>query len=139
LEPIGNARNVARHPSRSLPHAGNVEPPNHERLAVPLSRFPPRVGGGSAFYVRQPSLNTFPTNIIKPQMKTKWFKRFGWFYLPVSVAGAVVCLLAIIFCLTVFTAVDRHSHSASDTLYGVFPFFICTFLLLDWLGSRSSE
>ena len=72
-------------------------------------------------------------------MKAKWFKRSGWFYVPVSVPGAVVCLLAILFCLKVFKAVDRHSHSVSDTLYGVFPFFVCTFLLLDWIGVRTSE
>ena len=72
-------------------------------------------------------------------MKTRWFKRFGWFYFPVSIPGAFVVQLAVLFCLTVFRAVDRHSHSASDTLYGVFPFFACTFLLLDWIGSRTSE
>jgi hypothetical protein len=72
-------------------------------------------------------------------MKTKWFKRFGWFYFPVSVPGALVVLLALLFCLTVFKAIDRHSHSASDTLYGVFPFFVCTFLLVDWIGGRTSE
>jgi hypothetical protein len=71
-------------------------------------------------------------------MKTRWFKRVGWFHVPVSVPGAIACLLAALFCLTVFTAVDRHSHSASDTVYGVFPFFSCAFLLLDWLGDRTS-
>ena len=40
---------------------------------------------------------------------------------------------------TVFKAVDRHSHSVSDTLYGVFPFFVCTFLLFDWIGGKTSE
>ncbi len=44
---------------------------------------------------------------------------------------------AVIFCATVFVAVDRHSHSVSDTLYGIFPFFVCTFLLFDWVGSRT--
>jgi hypothetical protein len=72
-------------------------------------------------------------------MKIKWFKRFGWFHVPVSVPGAVLCLLAAVFCLTVFTAVDRHSHSVSDTLYGVFPFFVCTFLMLDWIAGRTSS
>ncbi len=71
-------------------------------------------------------------------MNTKWFKRVGWFYLPVSFPGAAVWLLALIFCLTVFRAVDRRSHSVSDTLYNVFPFFVCTFLLVDWVGSRAS-
>lgn len=72
-------------------------------------------------------------------MKAKWFRRLGWFYAPVSIPGAVLCLLAVVFCITVFTAVDRHSHSASDTLYGVFPFFTGTFLLLDWIGSRTTS
>lgn len=71
-------------------------------------------------------------------MNIAWFKRLGWFYLPTSIPGAIVCLAAAFFCLTVFGAVDRHSHSVSDTLYGVFPFFVCTFLLLDWIGSRTS-
>jgi hypothetical protein len=72
-------------------------------------------------------------------MKTKWFKRFGWFHVPISIPGAIAVLLALLFCLTVFRAVDRHSHSVSDTLYGVFPFFACAFLLLDWIGARTSE
>ncbi len=72
-------------------------------------------------------------------MKTKWFRRFGWFYLPVSIQGVVVCLLAILFCGTVFRAVDRHSHSVSDMLYGIFPFVVCTFLLVDWIAGRTSD
>jgi hypothetical protein len=72
-------------------------------------------------------------------MTKKWFKRLGWFHVPASAPGAVLCVLAFVFCLTVFRAVDRHSHSVSDTLYGVFPFFSCTFLLLDWVGGRTSE
>jgi hypothetical protein len=72
-------------------------------------------------------------------MKTNWFKRIGWFHVPVSIPGAVLCLLAAAFCLTVFQAVDRHSHSASDTLYGIFPFFVCTFLMLDWIAGRTSN
>ena len=72
-------------------------------------------------------------------MKACWFRRLGWFYVPASIPGIVLWLLAAVFCVMVFAAVDRHSHSVSDTLYGVFPFFACTFLLLDWLGSRTSK
>jgi hypothetical protein len=72
-------------------------------------------------------------------MTIKWFKRFGWLYVPVSVPGAIVCVLAGIFCFTVFTAVNRHSHSVSDTLYGIYPFFVCTFFLVDWIAGRTSE
>ncbi len=55
-----------------------------------------------------------------------------------SVPGVVVYLIAAVFCLTIFRAVERHSHSVSDTLYGVFPFFVSSFLLLDWVAGKSS-
>ena len=73
-------------------------------------------------------------------MRQPWFRRFGWFHVPTSLAGGVVSLVALLFCVNVFVAIDRHSHSVSDTLYGVFPFFTCTFLLLDWVArnTRSS-
>jgi len=72
-------------------------------------------------------------------MKMKLFTRVGWFYVPSSILGLVVWALAVLFCVTVFVAIDRHSHSASDTLYGVFPYAVCSFLLVDWVGRRSSE
>jgi hypothetical protein len=72
-------------------------------------------------------------------MKTQWFKRLGWFYLPVSLPGAIITLAALAFCVQVFVAVDRHSHSVSDTLYGVFPFFASFFLLFDWVAGRTSR
>jgi hypothetical protein len=71
-------------------------------------------------------------------MKTQWFKPLGWFYLPVSLPGAIITLVALAFCVQVFVAVDRHSHSASDTLYGVFPFFTSAFLMFDWIALRTS-
>jgi len=72
-------------------------------------------------------------------MQRAWFKRIGWFYLPISVPGTIVLLAAAGFCANVFLAIDRHSHSASDTLYGVFPFFACTFLLVDWIARSTSR
>jgi len=70
-------------------------------------------------------------------MKHIWFKRAGWFYIPVSWQGGMIVLLGLAFCLQVFRAIDRHSHSASDTLYGVFPYFACCFLLVNWLASNT--
>jgi len=70
-------------------------------------------------------------------MKNVWFKRVGWVHLPVSVPGAVITLAALAFCVQVFLAIDHKSHSVSDTLYGVFPFFACVFLLFDWIAGRT--
>jgi len=72
-------------------------------------------------------------------MKTAWFKRRGWFYQPVSWQGVAMVAAALLFCAQVFLAVDRKSHSASDTLYGIFPFFVCCFLLLDWIAARTTR
>ena len=72
-------------------------------------------------------------------MKTSWFKRWGWFYLPVSWPGAVITIAVLASCVQVFIAIDRHSHSVSDTLYGVFPFIACAFLLFDWIASRTAK
>ena len=71
-------------------------------------------------------------------MKASWFRQVGWFYVPISSAGFALSVAAALFCLTVFIAIDRRSHSATDTLYGVFPFFASTFLLMDWIGRRTS-
>jgi hypothetical protein len=68
----------------------------------------------------------------------QWFKRWGWVYRPVTWPGFFAVLMALAFCAQVFLAVDRHSHSASDTLYSVFPYFACCFLLLNWIASCTS-
>jgi hypothetical protein len=71
-------------------------------------------------------------------MKNAWFKRISGFYFPISAPGVMIALAALGFCVQVFVAVDRHSHSVSDTLYGIFPYFACAFLLYDWIAGRTS-
>jgi peptidoglycan/LPS O-acetylase OafA/YrhL len=71
-------------------------------------------------------------------MKTNWFKRFGWFYAPISWQGMFLVIVALAFCAQVFVAIDRHSHSVTDTLYHIFPYFVCCFLMLDWVAARTS-
>lgn len=71
--------------------------------------------------------------------KRVWFSAWGWVYRPVSWQGFVLLLLALIFCVQAFIAVDRHSHSVSDTLFGFFPFCVPMFLLLNWIASKTSR
>jgi hypothetical protein len=63
-------------------------------------------------------------------MKTTWFRKKGIFFVPISIVGIFLYLFTIAFCINVFLAVDRNSHSNSDTLYGVFPFFVSAFTIL---------
>jgi len=48
------------------------------------------------------------------------FRPWGWIYRPASWPGFVLVVLAGVFCAQVFVAVDRRSHSGSDTLHGGF-------------------
>ncbi len=60
-------------------------------------------------------------------------------YRPIAVQGWIVVALAFLFCVNVFIAVDRHSHSVSDTLYGIFPYVVPTFGVVGWIASRTTE
>ena len=55
-------------------------------------------------------------------MSRPWFRPWGWVHRPVSWQGVV----------------DRHSHSASDTLYGIFPYVVPCLMLLNWVASKTS-
>jgi len=65
-----------------------------------------------------------------------WFKPVGWLFRPVSWQGYLAVACALVFSVQAFIAIDRHSHSVSDTLFGIFPYVVPAFLLLDWLASK---
>ncbi len=67
-----------------------------------------------------------------------WFKPFGPVFRPVSIAGWIITVLALAFCVHIFRFVDGRSHSVSDTFYGLFPYWVPTFLLWLWIASRTS-
>jgi len=67
----------------------------------------------------------------------RWFRPLGAFFVPVSIAGVVITLAAAAFCVQVFWAIDRYSHSVSDTLYGIYPFWLPTLLALAWIADRT--
>jgi len=72
-------------------------------------------------------------------MKKSWFKKLGWIYVPVSVQGIIISLLITAFSVHVFIFVDSRSHSVSDTLFGIFPYIVPSFLIYLWIGHESSK
>jgi hypothetical protein len=67
----------------------------------------------------------------------RWFRPTGVLFVPVSAIGWVLCLGAAAFCANTFWAIDRHSHSVTDTLYGIYPFWLPTLLALAWIADRT--
>ena len=72
-------------------------------------------------------------------MKNAWFKKWGWIHQPTNVIGWILSLLVLVFIIWVFVLVDRDSHSASDTLIGVFPWAWISLVTLNWIASKISN
>ncbi len=71
-------------------------------------------------------------------MKSGWFRAWGWIYRPITWPGWLAVFATLAFAVNVFLAVDRHSHSVSDTLYGIFPYWVPAFGILNWVASKTS-
>jgi hypothetical protein len=70
--------------------------------------------------------------------KGAWFIKVRGSYLPCSVPGALTYIPMIAFLVTVVMAATRNTHSVSDTLYSMFPYFVCTGVVMHWIASRKS-
>ena len=77
-------------------------------------------------------------NSAPPAVPAHWFKRFGWFYRPIHLFGWITSLAALAFVVQVFLAIDRQSHSVTDTLYHFYVYAAPTFLGLMWIAARTS-
>jgi hypothetical protein len=72
------------------------------------------------------------------EMKCGWFRAWGWIYRPTAWPGWLAVFVILAFAVNVFLAVDRHSHSVSDTLYGIFPYWVPALGILNWVASKTS-
>ena len=68
-----------------------------------------------------------------------WFRPWGWISPPIHPIGYILTLLPLAFVIHTFLAIDRKSHSATDTLYAIFPYASASFLLWLWVADRSSR
>jgi hypothetical protein len=71
-------------------------------------------------------------------MKQLWFRRIGWIYIPIHLAGFIITLLAIIFMVPVCLAIVRNGHSVSDDLYKIFVYGTCTAFWWKWVAEKTS-
>jgi hypothetical protein len=62
------------------------------------------------------------------------YQRWGISHRPISLLGYILDASLVVFSLSIAVAIDANSHSASDTLIGIFPYAATIFLLRDWLA-----
>jgi hypothetical protein len=72
-------------------------------------------------------------------MTAVWFKKAGWFYVPVHPLGFLVTLLAIAFMIPIVMAIDRNAHSVTDELYNIFVYATCTAFWWKWIAEKTSN
>jgi hypothetical protein len=75
---------------------------------------------------------------VKKRLNKKWFVKVRGSYLPNSWQGWLAYVPFIAYLLTVFIAVDRNSHSVSDTLYGIFPQWVAAAVVMTWVAANKS-
>ncbi len=79
------------------------------------------------------------TTLQKKSMHPFWFVRWGLLYRPASTAGWILTFASFLFLIYIFFIIDRDSHSASDTIIGVFPWGCIVIALLGWIAANMSE
>ena len=82
---------------------------------------------------------TSDSNFWAYNSNMKWFRKTKFVHIPVSVPAYILYLISLVFLVSVFLAVDRGSHSVSDTLYGLFPYVVCVFLLIEWFADKNTR
>lgn len=73
----------------------------------------------------------------KPR-KGAWFVPVRWSYLPASWQGWVLYLPFIAYLGMTFVTVDGRSHSVSDTLIGIVPYWVAAVVVMHWIASHKS-
>ena len=68
-----------------------------------------------------------------------WFKKVGWIYKPITIIGWFITVITILLCAQIFIFFDSHSHSVSDTFYGVFPYIVSYLVVAGWIASNTSK
>jgi hypothetical protein len=71
-------------------------------------------------------------------MKTH-FRKSGWIYFPVSIAGWIVAILYASVSVFTLIAIDNNYNSLLNSLIRFFPYFISFSAVYFWIASNTSE
>ena len=72
-------------------------------------------------------------------MKHVWFKKIGWFYLPIHPMGFAVLLGLLLFMVPIVAATIRTGNSVSDNLYQLFVYSSCTLFWGKWIAENTCD
>jgi hypothetical protein len=66
------------------------------------------------------------------------FRKSGWVYIPVSVAGWIVTIVYAAVSVFTLISIDKSYNSMPNSLIRFFPYFISFSVVYFWIASNSS-
>jgi len=66
------------------------------------------------------------------------FRKSGWIYIPVSVAGWIVAAGYVAISILTLVSINNHYNSLLNSLIRFFPYFISFSVVYFWIASNSS-
>jgi hypothetical protein len=66
------------------------------------------------------------------------FKKTGWIFVPVSVAGWIVTILYVAISVFTLVVVDKTYNNLKNSLIRFFPYFISLSVLYFWVASNNN-
>lgn len=70
-------------------------------------------------------------------MKTH-FKKLGWIYAPVSIAGWLITVIYLAVCVYTLVSIDMKYNSLKDSLIRFFPYLISFTVVFFWIAGNTS-
>jgi predicted neutral ceramidase superfamily lipid hydrolase len=65
------------------------------------------------------------------------FKKTGWIYLPVSIAGWIVLLAYAVISIVTLLAIDNRYNSLTNSAIRFFPYFISYSVIYFWIAGNT--
>jgi hypothetical protein len=66
------------------------------------------------------------------------FKKSGWIYQPVSIAGWIFTIVYAALCIVTLISIDKNYNSLVNSLIRFFPYFISFTVVWFWVASNCS-
>lgn len=67
-----------------------------------------------------------------------WFKKYGITYVPLTIGGSLITVLAIVLCGWLLFTFDRNSHSLLSVMAHFFLYFTMVGGAWTWVAARLS-
>lgn len=67
------------------------------------------------------------------------FRKFGWIYIPVTIAGWILTVIYVGISVYTLARIGQNYDSLRSSLIRFFPYFICFSVVWFWIAGNTSR